>query len=410
MLTKILSIVGLLIAFLMAFVFLPANKPIKWGEEAVATVDGPDLTVCTPAEGNFDGVPPSGLCESTLPSSDPIVVREDGEIIENLDILTNAHDRCAIQINDRKDITVRNVNIRHAGAGICIFESDNITIESVRLVSTIRQAGPHCRPGLTVDECKLVSRRREPHKLYPVNTHNNIWVQRSNNVVIDTVYLEKGESGIFAKQTSELKIRNIHCRDVRGPYWRGQCVQVFRSDGATISDFYAQQFFNTSSGHDNFNAYESNNITVSNGLIDGNWSRNGVGVIADSDANDMTVKDVDILHNGVAGVNVWSGGTKEDNGRIGKNFTVENVRVRSGHCDVTWIPKEDYGPSSGGMAFAMHPSAKGARFLKSQYWDHCRDHAVFNKSRPEVFDIKEEEFEAKAPPIDIEFPWLVLPN
>jgi len=408
MLNKLLSIVVLLIALIAALMFLPNSQPLQWNQNAVAEEIVLDANPCSAT--NLDGVPPNGLCASTLPASGPIVVGEDNVVIENVDIFTKRHDQCALEVMDRKNITIRNVNIRHTGAGICVFRSENVTIQTVRLVNTIQRAGPHCRPGISVDECKNVHRRKQPDKLYSVNTHNNIWVQESDNVVIDTVYVEKGEAGIFSEKNSKLAIKNLHCRDIRGPYWRGQCVQILRSDGASVANFYAQQFLETSSGHDNFNVYESSDVSFSDGLIDGNWSRNGVGVIADSEGHNVTVKDVDIVNNGNAGVNVWSGATKDDDGRVGKNFTVDGVRVRGGHCDVTWHNRENYGPSSGGMAFAMHPAAKGARYINSQYWDHCREHAVFEKTRPAEFDIKQEEFELKAPPINIHFPWLVLPN
>ncbi len=338
-----------------------------------------------------------------LKSSEPIDLKEDNFTIENLEINSPSHSKCGIKLSNRKNITIKNISIRHAGAGICIFNSENITIEAVKLVNTISVAGPHCRPGLTVQECKNTHRTKHPEKLYPVNTHNNIWIQNSKKVKISRAYLEKGESGIFAYKTSALEMRHIHCSDIRGPYWRGQCVQVQASHGAIISNFYIQQFFETSSGHDNINAYESSDVIVQNGLIDGNYSRNGVGVIADKDAHNMTVRNVDVIHNGVAAVNVWSGPTNQDNGGIGTNFTVENIRVKNGHCDKTWYNKENYGPSSGGLAFAMHPLAKGAQYLNSVYWNHCRNEAVYGvKDRR---GITKSNFEVKAPPVELNFPW-----
>ena len=175
------------------------------------------------------------------------------------------------------------------------------------MVNTIATAGPHCRPGLTVQKCKFTHRRHEPEKLYPVNTHNNIWIQKAVNVDIDSVYMERGESGLFAYRTNNLKVNNFYCRDMRGPFWRGQCVQVEESHYAYLSNFFIQQFLETSSGHDNINAFKSENATVVNGLIDGNWSRHGVGVISDKGAHNMVVKNVDMTNQGVAGVNVWSG-------------------------------------------------------------------------------------------------------
>ena len=273
------------------------------------------------------------------------------------------HLGCAIRIEKRSNITVRNVNINHAGVGICVFDSENIKIENVRMVNTISVAGPHCKWGLTVEQCKFTHRRKNPEKLYPVNTHNNLWVQSSSNVAVDSVYLEKGETGLYAYKVDNLRISNLYCRDIRGPFWRGQCVQFHQSDGASLKNFYTLQLLESSSGHDNINAFESRDVVVENGLIDGNWSRNGVGVIADTGAHNMTVRDVDITRNGVAGVNVWSGSTNKDNGNIGINFRVENVRVRDGHCDTSWYNKPELGPSSKGLAFAAHPSASGARYI-----------------------------------------------
>jgi len=344
---------------------------------------------------------------TTLTASGPIDVETDGSTIENLDIPSDDHDKCGIRIVERKNITVRNININHAGAGICVVRSENVKIQTVRLVNTIDRAGPHCRPGLTVDQCKRTSRNKNPEKLYPADSHNNITIRHSSAVSVDTAYLEKGEAGIIAYRTPGVSINNIHCKDIRGPYWRGQCVQFQESDNGKLTNFYIQQFLSTSSGHDNVNAFKSENVLVSDGLVDGNWSRNGVGVIADNDSHNMTVKNVDFTHQGVAAVNAWSGPTGDDNGTVPHNFTAENIRVKDGHCDTTWHNIPDFGPSSGGLAFAKHPASKNAKFINSQYWNHCRSEAsYFGKLKPSIREIKEAEFTLKEPPISITFPWL----
>ena len=135
----------------------------------------------------------------------------------------------------------------------------------------------------------------------------------------------------------------------------------------------------------------------------------GVGVIADKGSHDMTVKDVDMIHQGVAGVNVWSGATKEDDGTVGRNFRVENVRIKDGHCDVSWYNHEKFNPSSGGLAFASHPAAKGVRFINSQYWNHCRAGAVYITKTPVQNEIIKQDFVLKDPPIEMFFPWLQSP-
>ena len=40
--------------------------------------------------------------------------------------------------------------------------------------------------------------------------------------------MEKGEAGLYAYKSETLNINNFYCRDIRGPYWRGQV----RSNGA----------------------------------------------------------------------------------------------------------------------------------------------------------------------------------
>lgn len=343
----------------------------------------------------------------TLTKSDPVEVTADNTVIERLDIKSDSHDKCGIRLVGRKNVTIRNVNITHAGAGICVHDSDNVKIETVRLVNTINRAGPHCKPALSVAECKVASRERnskETEKHWRVDSHNNINISKSTAVSVDKAYVEKGESGIYVYKSPKTSINNLQCKDIRGPYWRGQCVQFVQSDGGLLTNFYVKQFLETSSGHDNINAFDSSNVTVRNGLVDGNYSRNGVGVIADSNAHKMTVEDVDFLNQGPAAVNAWSGSTSEDNGTVPSDFTGRNLRARDGICTGSWYGP-DVHPSSGGRAFTSHPLAKNVRVFNSQYWNHGCDIAVWMPNAA-VVQIVEKAFTAKQPPVDMAFPWM----
>lgn len=333
-----------------------------------------------------------------LEKSGNIHVTKDNIIIENLSIDSPDHEVCAIYIKDRKNVVIQNVNISHAGGWICIFNSENIKINTVKLVSKIQQAWPHCKPWLNPQECKYNHRNKKPENLYPVNTHNNIWIEGSNWVSLDTIYVEKWETGVYTYLSPNVSVHNLHCKDIRGPYWRGQCVQFVRSNGAKLTNFYSQQFLTTSSGHDNIAAYESDYVYIANGLVDGNYSINGIGVIADAGSDNMTIKNVDAIHMWGAGINAWSG-----NERIPKNFTADHIRVKDGHCSGSWYGAEkDH--SSGWLAFAAQPEAENVKITNSIYWNHCRDQAVYVKNAVQK-DIKEEQFTLKTPPIDIVFPW-----
>jgi len=151
--------------------------------------------------------------------------------------------------------------------------------------------------------------------------------------------------------------------------------------------------------------YESDNVEVSDGLIDGNYSVNGVGVIADTGSDNAVVRNIDIINTTVVGVSVWS----NDENNIGRNFLAENIRVKDTSCS----SRDGRVPSSGGLAFAAHPNSENPQFLNSQWFNHCRSTVIWcspggscRQRSGGVADIREEDFEPKQP-LELIFPWEV---
>lgn len=354
-----------------------------------------------------------GPGDSPLQPSGPIDVTTDGVDIENLDITATSPVGCGIRIADRKNITIRNVNIRHAGIGICMKNAQNISISRVSLINTIDRPGPHCKPNVPLDVCKTAKRDSvdgaETDLLYRENGNNNIHINRSSQVEVDTAYLIKGEAGIYVKRSPGTKLKNVHCEDIRGPHPRGQCVMFDNgSHNSTLTNFYAKQFLDTSTGHDNISAYDSDDIRIFNGLVDGNWSVNGVGVIADSRADRMSVEKVDLLRQGTA-INAWHNGKVQGPdgsayAGVPDDFTAKNIRVRDTECEKTW-KGPGVKPSSGGKAFSLHPYSKRSRILNSQYWNHTCSNPL-NVNSAVVKEIEKAYFEPMGSPAVIDLPWL----
>jgi hypothetical protein len=347
---------------------------------------------------SFTIVRPDNFQPIVLTDSGPVDVEHDGQKIENLRINTSTSHSCAISVRNRKNVVIRNVEISHKNSGICVFGSDNILIQNVKIVSSSSpETGPHCKLGIS--NCNLNRDGRADS-----STRLNMWFNNSHNATVEFAYLEKGSSGIYLYKSDDSKLSDIHCFDARGPYPRGNCVQWDNSNRGILKNFYIKNIKDVSHELDNVNLWKSDNATISHGLVDGNFSVNGVGVIADNSSDNTVISDVDFTRVSVAAVNVYSSTAAT----VGKNFQVRNVRVRDTSCEA----RDNLKPSSGGLAFAVHPSAINPSFTNSIYWNHCRQQASWcvssscRKASGGIFDIKEKYFELKTP-LKLQFDWEV---
>lgn len=335
---------------------------------------------------------------TSLSDSGPLSVKgRDDVVIEDLHIRTSTSEGCAIDIDSARNVTIRRVFIEHSNKGICAQDVENLVIEQVRFDSlSTPSTGPHCDHG--VSTCTFdKSRWADP------DTRLAMRLLRTPNVRIDRVETRGASGGVFSYRSPGTKITDIVCLDIHGPYPRAQCVQFVESDDSSVDGFYAKNWMEQSRSEDNFNAYKSDRVTIQNGLIDGNFSVNGVGVIADHGSDDMTVRDVDILNTSVSAVSVWS----NDPSKVGRNFLAERIRVKDTQC----VSRDGQVPSSQGLVFAAHMDADNFRFLDTQYYNHCRELTFYCKpgascrnSGSGQVDLREEDFTPRAP-LTLEFPW-----
>ncbi len=119
--------------------------------------------------------------------------------------------------------------------------------------------------------------------------------------------LTRGSSGIYLVECPDSQLSFLEGHDFRGPFPRGQLVQWDKSNNGLLADF---PVINPPGSwpEDNVNIYQSSNVTVRRGFIDGNNSPSGVGVIFDGGPSTGLVEDVDAVRMGNGCFSDYDGG------------------------------------------------------------------------------------------------------
>lgn len=316
--------------------------------------------------GQMAGAGGGGPC--VLTDSPPVKASQDGQIIENLRIM--ATDQPAIIVEGFENVTVRNVAILHEGAvGIRFASAKGLVVEDV----TIEALGvPPSGPG-----------------------KNSAWVNlsiiNSPGARVERARLTRGASGVYLQNSPGSVLRWLEGYDFRGPFPRGQLVQWNGSDDGLLEDFSVISTVD-SWPEDNVNAYKSKNITVRRGLVDGNNSPSGVGVIFDGDTSEGLVEDVDAVRMGNGCFSAYAGAD-------GSVF--HRVRCRENICT-------DQGrgpPASKGLMFCGRPGLSELLLLEAEYFDACApNNLVWPSSSFAKIELAEKDFSPR-PAIVNTFCW-----
>lgn len=335
-----------------------------------------------------------------LQESGPVVSTHDGQVIENLRIDANTDHSCAISVKGHKNVVIRNVYITHKNLGICAEEAESVLIQKARVVSTSApKRGPHCRHG--VEDC-----RRSKDLRATADKRLNIKIHKSDNAVVDFVETEKGASGILVRYSNNVHLTSIRCFDVRGPRPRGGCLQFEGSHFGSMKNFYSKNILDVSADLDTINAWKSDYVTISNGLVDGSFGINGAGAVADNGSDNFTISDVDFVRTSGMAAAVSSSGP---NDTIGSHFVAENIRVRDTVC----VAHGGGPPSSGGLVVWVKGGADYPRVSNYTYFNHCRKYTVHclnrscrdrNGGKGGQFDIREQDFTPREP-LQLLFDW-----
>lgn len=310
-----------------------------------------------------------GVAPCSLTDVDPIVVTQDGQIIENVRIVSTSE--AAITVDGHAGVVIRNVAIEHAGGpGIDIAGSDDVTITNVSIEHT---GAPDSGAN-------------------PSDSLVNVACFGSAHLSITNARLSRGSSGVYLVECPDSSLHFLEGHDFRGPFPRGQLVQWDKSNGGVLEDFSVENPSSTSWPEDNVNAYQSVDIQVRRGLVDGNNSPSGVGVIFDGDLALGVVEDVDAVRMG--------------NGCFSDFAGSDGVVFRRTRCRENICADQGRGaPLSGALMWAGHPGYTEIRLEDSAWFDACNpQNLVWPQDSFAVVELVESDFALRAP-IAVDLCW-----
>ncbi|KAB7783201.1 calcium-binding protein [Methylorubrum populi] len=292
---------------------------------------------------------PAGQTYSTT----PIRTTYDGQVIENLDLWVSDGDAIRVE-ND--NVIIRNVTIHHAdGNGIVVEDASGVSVQN----SLIVNSDPPTGNGGETD---------------PETT--GIRVVNAPNFTASHVTLQDSGTGIYLGQSPGAKLSYIEGHDFHGPFPGGQLVQFFQSPNGSLSDFSVTNDPGHSHVEDNVSIIDSQNVTIANGVIDGNNSPSGAGVMFEGNSQGGHVQNVDVIHMSNGGFSSYSDdvsfvdtrsfdndagdqgrGVSLSNGLIW-NMTGHNVTVEDSTYTDPGVPNNIvWGTSSAGADVTAAPSA-----------------------------------------------------
>lgn len=243
----------------------------------------------------------------SLTPSGQVVVAGNDEVIENLEITVTGTDH-GVVLTNFTGVILRNCKINHEhGAGIHA-ENDfsNLLIQDVDFVCTGQPAA-----GAHATEDNMIN----------IDLVGDVDVP--TGVIIRRVRLTRGCSGIYARFTDGILCEYIEGYDFRGPFPRGQLAQFHACVSPILQDFSCINYGDRSWTEDNVNCYACTTPIIRRGLIIGNNSPSGVGVLIENSDGGTggTVEDVDVLY--------WANGAfsaADDS----ENVTFTRCRARDG--------------------------------------------------------------------------------
>ncbi|SHJ71500.1 Right handed beta helix region [Maribacter aquivivus] len=312
-------------------------------------------------------------CTSIRQDSGPIIVTENNQRIENLHIKTlNQH---GIEINGFTGVVISNCIIDYTGAymGIKFAKADNLTIENCSIKYTdAPSSGP-----------------------LPDATRNCIEGFDTENLVITHVKVEDGSTGIRLDQCDESVLTYIEGHNMRGPFPRGQLVQYDKCIGGLLENFSVINDREIAWTEDNISIYKSAGQQIKKGLIVGNNSPRGVGVMFEDQNTEGArggtgglVEDVDFLEmgNGVASSVEGSG-----------NVTFNRLRAKQIICGELG---QDRGlPASNSLIFAAFDTSGGNKITDCLVYESCNPtNIIWPEYSFEVVDYRDDiDFEPREP-------------
>jgi Right handed beta helix region len=299
-----------------------------------------------------------------LETSGPIVADHDGQVIEGLRI--QATNRPAIVVNGFSNVVIRNVQVRHEGAhGIACIHAPGLIIENVDIEHTGAHTGSF--------------------------QENNIDCLSSDGLSVRNARLRGGSSGVWVTESNHVRLSYIEGYNFRGPFPRGQLAQFDNSPNCILEDFSAINDPDVAWTEDIVSVYFSDGCVVRRGLLVGNNSPSGVGVMFEDSRNGL-VEDVDTVAQGNGSFSAYPG----------HRVTFRRTRARDNICG----SQAGRGrPLSNGLVWAGSTNSSELRVEASQYFNLCNpEHLVWDRNSFASVQIAQADFSPRSP-IKLSFAW-----
>jgi purple acid phosphatase-like protein/concanavalin A-like lectin/glucanase superfamily protein/parallel beta helix pectate lyase-like protein/HYR domain-containing protein len=295
----------------------------------------------------------------------PITVTANNQVIENVRI--TAINQPAILVNNFSNVIIRNVEIFHQGdSGIKCANAPGLTIQDVSIT--------HTSTSIPL----------------PTASEINIHCETTDGLSVTRARLRGGSSGIYIVRSPNARLSFIEGYNFRGPFPRGQLVQFNQSPFCTLEDFSAINENPNSWPEDNVSIFKSDNCVIRRGVLDGNNSASGVGVMFEGSTNGL-VEDVDTVRQGNGSFSAYPG----------NNITFRRSRARDNIC----VDQGRGRPMSNALIWAGSPDSTGLKIENSIYDNSCNPrNIVWDSKSFTVVDVFPEAFVLRSPIINI-FPW-----
>ncbi|KQP15693.1 right-handed parallel beta-helix repeat-containing protein [Methylobacterium sp. Leaf93] len=254
--------------------------PVSEGPDPVVPDIGPTPLPEEPPVVAPPSDPVPGDDTAPLTRHDGTIVAREGDVIRDMDIYVDSGP--GIDVDHVDNVTIENVRIHfngnggtEEGAGIRVMEADDVDIQNVEVFNV---GAPETGAERTPD-------------------HYGISAFEAEDLSVTNATFHDTSTGVLIQYSPGAELEGIEGYDMRGPFPRGQLVQMGQSPDSTLNNFYVHNDPNVAWTEDNISIYYSDNVTVSNGVIDGNNSPSGQGVIFEG-SNNGTVRNVDAIHMG----------------------------------------------------------------------------------------------------------------
>lgn len=82
-------------------------------------------------------------------------------------------------------------------------------------------------------------------------------------------------------------MENVIAKNVRGPFPAGQCFQLNQSDHSVVENFLCLNELGKAWTEDTISAWRASDVTIKNGVVDGNNALTGIGVMYEGSSKEI---------------------------------------------------------------------------------------------------------------------------